>query len=323
MERSQTRMIKLLCTIMLTPFLSGCVERRSDERTPVIMPFATAVVNPDRIRVLENGKVVDIKNDYYAFDAAKSESKELYLDNKLVFTFPVPQGLRTGRRDFATVHGDHLRGTVSRDGERKTPAGYNDALLKDGRFFISGGVIADSEGPPIGNTWLFDPRTKKLLNGPDLISPRCNHFSDVLRDGRVLINGGENPSYQRTVTAIEIYDPRTNTIEKVCDLNKPRTFHRTIELNDGKILVISGETREDIHDAGETLTSTVELVDLEKKTATIVGQLHNARRSFGVVPVGNSGALIFGGEMDGYFDVPGESSVLTVELYDGKVSSTN
>lgn len=315
--RVRHKLLGLYVSMSVMFSLVGCGELPADQRTPVIMKFATEIVDLARIQVLDrDGKYLDVVNDPYVFD---TKAKEVFIDRKSVGVFP------DSNEDEDKLLGGALPSTLSIDGEEQAFNSYNYTQLKDGRYFICGGVVV-ATGKKINCTWIFDPASKRLQRGPNLIVARDWHLVTLLKDGRVFISGGEtsydrtpslarvNCSYSGHVRELELYDPKTNTISKVCNLNKPRYWHRTIELNNGKVLIISGETDKEIHDAGVSLTSTVELVDIEQKTSTVVGQLHHARRSFDVFPMGN-GVLILGGEMDGYFDVPGDSSVIPVELY--------
>ncbi len=77
-----------------------------------------------------------------------------------------------------------------------------------------------------------------LLIGP-MTMPRGGHTATVLRDGRVLIVGGDTALNAHTATA-EIFDPVTNTFSPTGSLNAPRTGHSATLLPDGRVLVIAG-----------------------------------------------------------------------------------
>jgi len=82
-------------------------------------------------------------------------------------------------------------------------------------------------------------------------------------------------------------------------------------------LFVSGRTSNEFSDAEESLTSTVELLDLNTSTCTIVGQLHQAREYLEVFPVGSSDALVLSGSTDAFRDDPKDSHILKAELYKG------
>ena len=137
----------------------------------------------------------------------------------------------------------------------------------------------------------------------------------------MLITGGGWPLFAPNIREVEIFDPKKNTVCLAGALNKPRENHGVASLHNGKILLVGGRTADDFSDADENLTSTVELYDLNTLTCTVVGQLHQARQSPEVFPVGASGALVLGGSTDAFRDDPKDSHILTAELYAGTKTS--
>lgn len=295
--------VLLYLLVCVTPALAGCVELRSDQRTPSIMRFATEIVAPGRIALSsKDGSYLSVTDPY----AYSDKAREIFIDGKGIGAFSDQTGekavhkLLAGFKDLRTL-----------DDSRQQIDQYEYRLLKDGRLFLCGGK--DSLGRSSACSWIFDSRSRKLIRGPALELARSSHLLTLLSDGRVLISGGiKAPGKRRS--ELEIFDPETNSILEVCKLLKPRCHHQAVELKNGKVLIISGETDKDLHDAGESLTSTIEIVDVKEGTSKILGQLHNARRFFDVFSRASS-LFVVGGEMDGYFDGPGDSSVLTVEEY--------
>ena len=92
---------------------------------------------------------------------------------------------------------------------------HSSVLLPDGRVFISGGygfrAHVDHPGSSIelATTEIYDPKTKKFIEGPPLEYARAKHSSVLLDNGKVLIAGGTRTCYPGYT---EIYDPKTNTI---------------------------------------------------------------------------------------------------------------
>ena len=72
--------------------------------------------------------------------------------------------------------------------------------------------------------------------------PRGGHSATVLRDGRVLIVGGDTALDTDTASA-EIFDPASNTFSPTGALNTPRHGHSATLLPDGRVLVIAGYNR--------------------------------------------------------------------------------
>lgn len=104
---------------------------------------------------------------------------------------------------------------------------HSATLLKDGRIFIAGGNInkkgrqkTNEKSYITGTTEIYDPETNTSVQGPDLITPRIEHITQTLDNGKVLIIGGKKIGYDNAMT-IELYDPITNSIKEVYDLSKP------------------------------------------------------------------------------------------------------
>lgn len=70
-------------------------------------------------------------------------------------------------------------------GKIKSVCQYSALELPTGNIFISGGVLCDAEpeSESLKLTWLFYPRTKKLIQGPSLHFGRSDHCLTLLRDG--------------------------------------------------------------------------------------------------------------------------------------------
>ncbi len=123
-------------------------------------------------------------------------------------------------------------------------------LLRDGRVLVvlySGNHLASS-------IHVFDPQamtwtrvTAKGFEGNELDGSgpiRRYPTLTLLRDGRVLLSGGEvNSPGGGTGTVVdtaEIFDPVTGTLSPTGSMTKPRTGHSTTLLPDGRVLVAGG-----------------------------------------------------------------------------------
>ena len=89
-----------------------------------------------------------------------------------------------------------------------------------------------------GNAGILDPDTWEFTSIGRLITPRTNHTTTLLHDGRVLIVGGINAAGM--VKGSEVYDPVTNSFAEVGDLNDERWGHEALLLQGGRVLVIGG-----------------------------------------------------------------------------------
>src|SRR5205807_2487168 len=83
----------------------------------------------------------------------------------------------------------------------------------------------------------FQLQIFRLTSG-DPLMPRTGAGVALLKNGKVLIAGGEIPS---TVTAtVELYDPATDSFSPTGSMIKPRFLPTATVLQDGKVLIAGG-----------------------------------------------------------------------------------
>ncbi|MFL6247957.1 MAG: Kelch repeat-containing protein [Thermoanaerobaculia bacterium] len=132
-----------------------------------------------------------------------------------------------------------------------TPAGrmnhyrrdHTATLLEDGRVLIAGGENVSLGGfhlyrDVLNSAEIFDPATNSYQLIVSMHERRSNHTATRLRDGRVLIAGGQL-GYDDLRT-MEIFDPRTETFEPVVPLEHAHTNHTATLLADGRVLIVGG-----------------------------------------------------------------------------------
>jgi serine/threonine protein kinase len=144
-------------------------------------------------------------------------------------------------------------------------------LLTDGRVLVSGG--GGSSGDTLDSAEVFEPATNSFRRVGRMNTPRKDHTSTLLADGRVLIVGGSQAG-NRPVDGVEIYDPKTVSFEAVCLLQQARYEHTTTAIDADRVLVIGGRRGQSDADALDS----IEIVDIAKKSSTIVGKLRFPRR---------------------------------------------
>lgn len=300
-----------VCNVLLAEYGRG---------TPQLIEYATEIVDNSRLKLIdESAQVLDPNHDYYAFYNAS----KVYLDNQFVGTNPEPRGLR--ENGFLQISGQESPALLPVDGEEIGMDWYAVTALKDGRLFVSGGAPRNdsdydaskhhNQGFVANRTWIYDPRNKKVIEGPQLINPRYFHTTTLLEDGRVLVTGGGATLSGVDVREAEIFDPKQSKMVSAGMLSKPRSRHAVLQLRNGNVLVCGGETDPDFSDAERKLTATVELYNLSTGSWTVVGQLRQARREHYCFPTDDNGAIIIGGETDEYRDHPGTQTIRIAEKY--------
>jgi len=144
---------------------------------------------------------------------------------------------------------DHAVVTVATSGSLVGPsqsvlprhrAGHNATLLHDGRIFISGGSVPDLISY-FNTTLIYTPAGNggfgSLATGPTLNQVRYGAASVCLKDGRVLICGGDDQSSRITA---ELFDPATGQCVPTGNMIYPRVGHRAILLDNGMVLIADG-----------------------------------------------------------------------------------
>ncbi len=171
-------------------------------------------------------------------------------------------------------------------------------LLADGRALLAG-------GEETGAVELFDPQTGVWTDTAPLLTPRHFHGATLLKDGRVLVTGGQTYAAPPLPTArAEIYDPKTATWKIAKKASVVRMQHGAARLANGQVIVAGGAT--DVLPA----TDAVELYDPPSNTWTTVAALGEARVLHTTTMLDNGAVLVAGG-----IDALG-SVLRSTELYD-------
>jgi TATA-box binding protein (TBP) (component of TFIID and TFIIIB) len=109
----------------------------------------------------------------------------------------------------------------------------------------------------------------------------------TLRDGRVLVTGGESRD-NRKLRSAELYDPRTGRFAPTGSMRSPRGAHVAVLLRDGRVLVIGGTD-------GDLVLATTELYDPKRGRFTPGPRLRLARQKHAAVVLRDGRVLVLGG----------------------------
>ena len=90
----------------------------------------------------------------------------------------------------------------------------------------------------LASTEVFVASEESWQPGPDMLSPRTNHRTAQLNDGRVLITGGFDG--QGETASCEVFDPSTQEFTEVAPMNVGRASHTLTPLGGGLYLVTGG-----------------------------------------------------------------------------------
>jgi len=202
--------------------------------------------------------------------------------------------------------------------------GHTATLLPDGRVLVAGGAHYIFNPPAnsvesLHSSELYDPNTGTWSVTGSLNTGRESHTATLLRNGNVLVAGGEECSVsgcgRPTVTiSAELYNPGTGEWSGTASLNTPRTSHTATLLPDGRVLIAGGILWDDV--GGFSPFDTLEIAEIYDPAVgnwSRTASLNVPRDGHTATLLSNGKVLVVGGYFGGYLS--------SAELYDSSSSS--
>ena len=191
-------------------------------------------------------------------------------------------------------------------------------LLGNGTVLIAGGESLDAASHALASAQTFDPVTRGIANTGSLLTARQNHTASLLRDGTVLIAGGESNGH--AIAGTEYFNPSTGTFSKGPDLHTARYSHQAIGLADGRILLCGG-----IGSDGKPLAS-AEIYDPRTKSFTSTGSMSQPRANFSAAPLNDGKILVTGDNgasalIVSHMQMKGDKDPVSAEVFDPAANS--
>lgn len=189
---------------------------------------------------------------------------------------------------------DPKSNAFSPTGSLATPRGFQTStLLADGRVLVTGGGPAAwvNDDPYLATAELYDPATGVFSPTASMIVARENHTATRLKDGRVLIAGGNDLRDHATASA-ELYDPATGTFSATGSMGTARGYHTATLLADGRVLITGGDPA---NNNFAYVISLAEIYDPGTGTFSPTGSLVTARAFHAAVLLTDGRVLISGG----------------------------
>ncbi len=181
--------------------------------------------------------------------------------------------------------------------------------LRDGRALICGGTATGEIGGVLSSAEIYDPVARTFTPTGSMTVPRTGQTITMLRDGRVLLTGGDkNAGFRSQLASAEIYDPGSGTFSATGSMSTPREGHTATMLRDGRVLVAGGSPN------GIQTTGSAEIYDPVSGRFSNTGHLNQPRVAHVAALLGTGEVLIAGGGRGG---MPGGYiSYDTAEEYD-------
>jgi hypothetical protein len=168
--------------------------------------------------------------------------------------------------------------------------GHTATALAGGRVLIAGGERIDEDGFDIAlaSAEIYDPATGRFHPTGSMRIAREHQTATLLRDGRVLIAGGEDNN-GHALDSAELYDPGSGTFHTVGRMMSAHDSGAAALLNDGRVLVAGGFS------GSNGVTAAAELFDPASDRFEDTGNMHIAREFFTATRMSDGRVLIVGG----------------------------
>jgi Galactose oxidase, central domain len=231
-------------------------------------------------------------------------SATLLLDGKVL----IAGGMSTISRPASAEIYDPTAGTFSLTGSLQEPRNNHSATaLPDGSVLVADGT----DGQLLSSIETYDPASGVFTSpGVFMKATRMGHGTTQLADGRMLLTGGQDASFNVNSSA-EIFDPAAGIFSLTGSLNQGRYGHTATLLNNGNVLVVGGYS----DPGGTNLVPLAELYDTVSGTFSLTASPNVPRAYHTATLLPNGMVLIAGGE------IAGGQAASSAELYDPQAGS--
>ena len=187
--------------------------------------------------------------------------------------------------------------------------GHTATALADGAVLIAGGEQIDEDGFDIAlsSAEIYNPATGRFHSTGSMRVARKHHTATLLRDGQVLIAGGEDNNGHALESA-ELYDPGSGTFHITGRMMYAHDSATATLLGDGSVLVAGG------FGGASGVTAAAELYQPGSGRFEGTGAMHIAREFFTATLLSDGRVLIVGGfgfNASSGFDVVGPCEIYT------------
>lgn len=185
--------------------------------------------------------------------------------------------------------------------------GHTATALPGGDVLIAGGERIDEDGFDIAlsSTEIYNPATGRFHPTGSMRVARKHHTATVLRDGQVLLAGGEDNNGHALESA-ELYNPGSGTFRTTGRMMNAHDSGTATLLGDGNVLVAGGFS------GASGVTAAAELYEPGSGRFVDTGIMHIAREFFTATLMSDGRVLMVGGfgfNASSGFDVVGPCEI--------------
>jgi Galactose oxidase, central domain len=168
--------------------------------------------------------------------------------------------------------------------------GHTATALADGEVLIAGGERIDEDGFDIalGSAEIYNPATGRFHPTGSMRVARKHHTATLLRDGEVLIAGGEDNN-GHALDSAELFDPARGTFRKTGRMQSAHDSGAATLLTDGSVLIAGGFS------GASGVTAAAELYEPGSGRFVGTGGMHIAREFFTATRLSDGRVLMVGG----------------------------
>jgi hypothetical protein len=168
--------------------------------------------------------------------------------------------------------------------------GHTATALPSGEVLIAGGERIDEDGFDIAlsSAEIYNPSTGRFHPTGSMRVARKHHTATLLRNGQVLLAGGEDNNGHALESA-EFYNTGSGTFRTVGQMMSAHDSHIATLLGDGRVLIAGGFS------GSSGVTAAAELFDPASGRFEDTGDMHIAREFFTATLMSDGRVLIIGG----------------------------
>jgi hypothetical protein len=194
---------------------------------------------------------------------------------------------------------DPRTGQFAPAGKLASPRGWGATatLLPNGKVLLAGGASGSwcDASCFLATAELYDPSTNTFTPTGGMTTQRAAASAVLLRNGDVLILGGQGPAGAAPLASAELYHPSTGTFSITGSMNAAKVAPAAL-LENGKVLIVGGSADAELYDPATGRFATT-------------GSLTTGRTSSGAALLPDGKVLVVGGG-------GGRDRLSSTEIYD-------